>query len=293
VADYSYGPFGELARAVGMLAKMNTFRFSTKFRDQESDLAYYGYRYYRAEDGKWTARDPLGDSVFFRHYAKGLSDRRAEQLRKEALMPSYGFVRNNPVRLVDDLGLACLDRISVLFYNSTTVDDAVIVGRDGVSRQYLRSGRQFIGFMRTFDSRGHYVQGYAVKSGGNRDAGSRVLSGDDTSVPSGNFIVGTAVTGIGYPIESPPNRSVIRIHDNGVTTGCIAVTDHYADFQRDMADTRDVAKRESLHISIAYRMGDLAPPPHGNTGYGTGDPGNPNFNTGPDADGPPTHAYGQ
>ena len=41
----SEGPFGELLRATGPMAKANPFRFSTKYQDDETDLLYYGYRY--------------------------------------------------------------------------------------------------------------------------------------------------------------------------------------------------------------------------------------------------------
>src|SRR5688572_15710465 len=42
----SLSPFGELIRSSGPMAQANPFRFSTKYWDQESDLVYYGYRYY-------------------------------------------------------------------------------------------------------------------------------------------------------------------------------------------------------------------------------------------------------
>ncbi|HNR72510.1 MAG TPA: RHS repeat protein, partial [Verrucomicrobiota bacterium] len=45
-AQYEYGPFGEVLRATGPMAKANLFRFSTKYQDGETDLLYYGYRYY-------------------------------------------------------------------------------------------------------------------------------------------------------------------------------------------------------------------------------------------------------
>src|SRR5207237_10855953 len=48
VAQYEYGPFGELIRASGFLSKSHLFRFSTKYQDDETDLNYYGYRYYAA-----------------------------------------------------------------------------------------------------------------------------------------------------------------------------------------------------------------------------------------------------
>jgi RHS repeat-associated protein len=57
-ACYEYGPFGELLRATGPMAKVNPFRFSTKYQDEETDLLYYGYRYYGASIGRWLGRDP-------------------------------------------------------------------------------------------------------------------------------------------------------------------------------------------------------------------------------------------
>jgi RHS repeat-associated protein len=33
------------------MAKVNPFRFSTKYQDDETDLLYYGHRYYKASTG--------------------------------------------------------------------------------------------------------------------------------------------------------------------------------------------------------------------------------------------------
>jgi RHS repeat-associated protein len=41
------------------MAKANPFRFSTKYQDDETDLVYYGYRYYSASMGRWLSRDPI------------------------------------------------------------------------------------------------------------------------------------------------------------------------------------------------------------------------------------------
>ncbi len=60
-ANYEYGPFGEVIRAAGPMAKANPFLFSTKYSDDESDLLYYGYRYYNASTGRWLIRDPIGE----------------------------------------------------------------------------------------------------------------------------------------------------------------------------------------------------------------------------------------
>ena len=35
------GPFGEVVRATGPMARANPFRFSTKYQDDETDLLYY------------------------------------------------------------------------------------------------------------------------------------------------------------------------------------------------------------------------------------------------------------
>jgi RHS repeat-associated protein len=83
VAEYEYGPFGEVIRATGPMAKANPFRFSTKYQDDETDLLYYGYRYYNPSTGRWLSRDPL----------------------EEQAGPSlYAMVANCPVVVVDKLG---------------------------------------------------------------------------------------------------------------------------------------------------------------------------------------------
>ena len=62
VRTTTLGPFGEVIRATGPLAKANPIRFSTKYEDDESDLFYYGYRY--AKDGRWLSRDPYDEPGF-------------------------------------------------------------------------------------------------------------------------------------------------------------------------------------------------------------------------------------
>ena len=82
--QYAYGPFGDLIRATGPMAKANPFRFSTKSQDDETDLLYYGYRYYSASTGRWLSRDPIEERG-------GLN--------------LYGFAGQNSVSRTDRLGL--------------------------------------------------------------------------------------------------------------------------------------------------------------------------------------------
>ncbi len=83
LAGYEYGPFGEVIRATGPMARNNPFRFSTKYQDDESDLLYYGYRYYKPSTGTWPNRDPL------------------EEYGSRNL---FAFVSNNPLNDFDFLG---------------------------------------------------------------------------------------------------------------------------------------------------------------------------------------------
>ncbi|MBE0701935.1 MAG: RHS repeat-associated core domain-containing protein, partial [Afipia sp.] len=68
-AQYEYGPFGELIRVSGAAAASNPFRFSTKYTDEETDLVYYGYRYYVPSTGRWLSRDPIEESGGVNVYA--------------------------------------------------------------------------------------------------------------------------------------------------------------------------------------------------------------------------------
>jgi RHS repeat-associated protein len=83
-AKYEYGPFGEVFCSVGDMAKVNPFQFSTKYTDNETDLLYYGYRYYSPALGRWLSRDPI---------------------EEQGGLNLYGFVNNDPVNKWDMLGL--------------------------------------------------------------------------------------------------------------------------------------------------------------------------------------------
>ena len=83
-AQYEYGPFGEFIRATGPMAKLNPFRFSTKFYDEETGLYYYGYRYYNPSTGRWPSRDPI---------------------QEQGGLNLYGFVGNSPIIHIDRMGM--------------------------------------------------------------------------------------------------------------------------------------------------------------------------------------------
>ncbi len=74
VARYEYGPFGEVIRASGTMAKLSAFRFSTKYQDDETGLLYYGYRYLDTSTGRWLSRDPIGENGGLNLYEFGSND---------------------------------------------------------------------------------------------------------------------------------------------------------------------------------------------------------------------------
>jgi RHS repeat-associated protein len=83
-ARYEYDPFGKTIVADGIDAAGNAVRFSTKYWDGETDLVYFGYRYYLSELGRWVSQDPI-------------EERGGKNL--------FAFVLNNPLSESDYLGL--------------------------------------------------------------------------------------------------------------------------------------------------------------------------------------------
>ena len=84
VAEYAYGPFGELIHARGPMALANPWRYATKYYDSETGLYYYGARYLDPVTGQWLSREPLGESESVNLYA---------------------YCGNDPVNNVDALGM--------------------------------------------------------------------------------------------------------------------------------------------------------------------------------------------
>jgi RHS repeat-associated protein len=84
-AQYEYSPFGDVLRATGPLARSNPFRFSTKVLDEETDLVYYGYRYYSPSLLRWMNRDPI---------------------EEKGGINLFAFVENDPVSWIDPFGAA-------------------------------------------------------------------------------------------------------------------------------------------------------------------------------------------
>ena len=107
LARYEYDVFGAIRSETG--TSDNTRKFTGKEFDADSNLYYYGARYYDPYIGRFTQRDPIGDGVNW-----------------------YAYTYNNPLKFVDPTGLRGLTdherSVATNFFGNTiTLDDINIV----------------------------------------------------------------------------------------------------------------------------------------------------------------------
>ena len=86
-----FDPFGAMLAKSGPQANVNPLWFSSQLYDADTGYSHYLYRVYSADLQRWLTKDPI------------------EELGGINL---YGFVFNDPVRLVDPLGEAASDQIA-------------------------------------------------------------------------------------------------------------------------------------------------------------------------------------
>jgi RHS repeat-associated protein len=108
-AHFEYDPFGNTVVNTDT-ANLFTYRFSTKPRDQETGLYYYGYRYYDPITGRWLNRDPileLGQELL-----KTLIT--ALNTSLISLVNNYSFCENSPATKFDVNGEGLNDLPGIL-----------------------------------------------------------------------------------------------------------------------------------------------------------------------------------
>jgi RHS repeat-associated protein len=135
------GPFGELLRATGPMAKANPFRFSSKYQDDETDLLYYGYRYYSASSGRWNSRDPI-------------EERGGAHL--------YAFVGNDSISRIDAFGLDSTSTLPLFDY-VPKCEIHIFVGHGFLDSAFDEDGGRKV--LKNRRAPGELDIPYAIKSG--------------------------------------------------------------------------------------------------------------------------------
>jgi RHS repeat-associated protein len=93
------------------------FLFHAEFRDADTELYNYGFRYYNPALGRWLSTDPLGEQTFVRYTGGTFAASAGGALRDARFRNSYMFVRNRAVRFVDRFGLAIPTVEEIIFAN--------------------------------------------------------------------------------------------------------------------------------------------------------------------------------
>jgi RHS repeat-associated protein len=137
-ATYDYGPFGEVLKAIGPMAKQNPYRFSTKPQDEVTGLLYYGYRWYDARTGRWPSRDPIEENGFIN--IKKINKVKLHKGGKHKIMLNlYAFIDNSALSSIDFNGLD--RRLVGGAHLEVQIDDWSI--QDG---KYVQNGSHIWGF---------------------------------------------------------------------------------------------------------------------------------------------------
>ncbi|RMG36154.1 MAG: RHS repeat-associated core domain-containing protein, partial [Methanobacteriota archaeon] len=108
LASEDFYPYGKVLRGMnlGLGAEETKYKFSAKELDGETNLSYFGARYYDGEIGRWWSVDPLSEQF------PGVS--------------SFAYALNNPIRLIDKGGMLAED-IGAQNTTTTVTEQSTIV----------------------------------------------------------------------------------------------------------------------------------------------------------------------
>jgi len=97
IQTLDYNPFGSVRTNTKTTSYDNKKKYTGKELDGETNLMYYGARYYDAEIGRWMGVDPLVLSPASKKFMSIMGD--PQQVNY------YQYTRNNPMKYVDPTGM--------------------------------------------------------------------------------------------------------------------------------------------------------------------------------------------
>ena len=104
VKDYDYDPYGKTLHEESAADFEPTQGFTGKEEDKETDLQYFGARYYNSELGRFTQLDPLYLAIGTGQVKQITGKDQQEVLQNPQCLNSYSYTRNNPVNYIDPDG---------------------------------------------------------------------------------------------------------------------------------------------------------------------------------------------
>ncbi len=99
-----YLPFGETHISEQFSSFSTPYTFTGKERDTETDLTYFGARYYTDSIGRFGSQDPVILALGTPELEQTTNRSLQEFLSDPQLLNSYSYARNNPLKMMDEEG---------------------------------------------------------------------------------------------------------------------------------------------------------------------------------------------
>lgn len=199
------------------------YKFTSKERDWETGLDYFGARYYDSRIGRWLAVDPIEDVYF------GLSP--------------YNYVLNNPIKSIDPDGKGVLD---VIF----GVSNAVLSNNSLVDRQdpnfYIGENQRDFQAGQVIGDIVSTIQGVAEMVTGSGAAASGVVAAvttDGVAIPVAAPIVaeGSTVAVHGATVAGKGVGNLVNtLSENTSTTNASSSSDQVKEAEKNPQDWKTI-----------------------------------------------------